>query len=95
MNGNDVYLIYYKRTAFSRSRPNESEKDVFNSIRMDQALASLIREGVDETGIRPDDISNVITGVAYQRDENWTYGGRHPVFLANLPYTVPSMAVHE
>lgn len=93
MNGNDVYLVYFRRTAFSRSRPNKPEKDIFNSIRMDQALGSLIREGVDNTGIRPEDISNVIVGGAYQRDENWTYGGRHPVFLAYLPYTVPSMAV--
>ena len=35
----------------------------------------------------------MITGCAYQRDENWTYGGRHPVFLSKLPYDVPSMAV--
>ena len=37
MNGNDVYLVYFKRTAFSRSRPKDPERDVFNGIRMDEA----------------------------------------------------------
>lgn len=89
----DVCMVYYKRTAFSRSRPREPDRDEFNSLRMDTALSLLIRDAVDSTGVRPEDIGDVITGCAYQRDENWTFGGRHPVFLAHLPYTVPSMAV--
>lgn len=93
MNGNEVYLVYYKRTAFSRGKRNDPNADVFNSIRMDQALGKMIANGIETTGIRTEDIGNVIIGCAYQKDENWTYGGRHPVFLANLPYTVPSMAI--
>lgn len=89
----DVYIVYYKRTAFSRSRPKEPERDIFNSLRMDIAYSRLIEDAVSNLGIQPRDINDVITGCAYQRDENWTYGGRHPVFLANLPYYVPSMAV--
>ena len=38
MNGDDVYLVYFKRTACSRSRPKDPERDVFNGIRMDEAL---------------------------------------------------------
>ncbi len=90
---NDVYVVYYKRTAFSRSRPKEPERDVFNSLRMDVAYSKLIEDALNSTGINPDEINDVITGCAYQRDENWTYGGRHPVFLSKLPYDVPSMAV--
>ncbi len=90
---NDVYVAYYKRTAFSRSRPKEPERDVFNSLRMDVAYSKLIEDALKNTGINPHDIDDVITGSAYQRDENWTYGGRHPVFLSKLPYDVPSMAV--
>lgn len=93
MEGKDVYLVHYKRSAFSRSRPNDPDRDVFNSIRMDQALSELIRDSVTTTGINPAEIDDVIVGSAYQRDENWTYGGRHPVFLSNLPVSVPSMAV--
>ncbi len=90
---NDVYVVYYKRTAFSRSRPKEPERDVFNSLRMDVAYSKLIEDALNSTGIDPHEINDVITGCAYQRDENWTYGGRHPVFLSKLPYDVPSMAV--
>ncbi|MGC8563225.1 MAG: beta-ketoacyl synthase N-terminal-like domain-containing protein, partial [Thermoplasmata archaeon] len=90
---NDVYVVYYKRTAFSRSRPKEPERDVFNSIRMDVAYSRLIEDVLNNTEINPHEIDDVITGCAYQRDENWTYGGRHPVFLSKLPYDVPSMAV--
>ena len=90
---NDVYVVYYKRTAFSRSRPKEPERDVFNSLRMDMAYSKLIEDALNSTGINPHEINDVITGCAYQRDENWTYGGRHPVFLSKLPYDVPSMAV--
>lgn len=93
MGNNEVYIIYYKRTAFSRSRPKEPAKDVFNSIRMDVAYSTLITDAIKHTGINPLDIDDVVTGCAYQRDENWTYGGRHPVFLSGLPFEVPSMAI--
>ncbi len=93
MSSNEVYLVDYKRTAFSRSRPNDPERDVFNSVRMDEALAKLINTEIDETGLKPEEINDVITGCALQQDENWTYGGRHPILLANLPFNVPGMAL--
>ncbi|CAC11441.1 probable Acetyl-CoA C-acetyltransferase [Thermoplasma acidophilum] len=93
MNSEKVYLVDFKRTAFSRSRPNDPERDVFNSIRMDEAMAKLINVVIDETGIKPEEINDVITGCALQMDENWTYGGRHPILLANLPENVPGMAL--
>lgn len=90
---NDVYLVNYKRTAFSRSQPNDPERDVFNSIRMDEALAKLINNSTAETGIRKEEIEDVIVGCALQADENWTYGGKHPALLSSLPVSVPSMAI--
>ncbi|MGB9815426.1 MAG: acetyl-CoA C-acetyltransferase [Thermoplasmata archaeon] len=89
----DAYLVDYLRTAFSRSRPREPERDVFNSIRMDEAVAMLLKELINRTNIDPLEIGDVITGCALQADENWLYGGRHPVFLAGLPVEVPAMAV--
>lgn len=89
----EVYLVHYKRTAFSRSRPNAPEKDVFNNIRMDEALGDLIKNSVLQTGVRAEEINDVITGCAIQADENWLYGGRHPVFMAGLPFNVPSMSL--
>lgn len=94
MNGDsDVFLVHFKRTAFSRSRPNDPERDVFNTIRMDEALGNLIKDSVSETGIKPEEIGDVITGCAIQADENWLYGGRHPVFMGKLPFNVPSMSL--
>jgi acetyl-CoA acetyltransferases len=90
---NTVHIIDFKRTAFSRSRPQDPERDMLNSLRMDEALGLLVKDSVTRTGIKPDDIGDVITGCAIQADENWQYGGRHPVFLAGLPFNVPSMAI--
>ena len=90
---NEVFLVHFKRTAFSRSRPNDPERDVFNNIRMDEALGNLIKDSVSETGIKAQEINDVITGCAIQADENWLYGGRHPVFMGNLPFNVPSMSL--
>ncbi len=89
----EVYIVDYLRSAFSRSRPSQPEKDVFNSLRMDEVLAMLIRKMVEITGIRAADIGDVITGCALQVDENWTYGGRHPVLLAGLPVEVPAFSL--
>lgn len=93
MSENDVYIVDYRRTAFSRSRPNQPERDVFNSIRMDEALGMLIKDVVSKSSINTNDINDMITGCAIQADENWSYGGRHPVFLAGLPFNVPSMSL--
>lgn len=90
---NEVYLVKFRRSPFSRSRPNDPEKDVFNSVRMDEVLGTLIKKGVEETGINPGEIDDVIVGCALQTGENWLYGGRHPVFMAGLPFNVPSMAM--
>lgn len=90
---NEVYLVKFSRSPFSRSRPNDPDKDVFNSVRMDEVLGKLIKKGIDDTGINPGEIDDVIVGCALQTGENWLYGGRHPVFMAGLPFNVPSMAM--
>ena len=50
----EVVIADYLRSAFSRSRPREPERDVFNSLRMDEAAAMLIKELVKRTGIKPE-----------------------------------------
>lgn len=90
---NTVHIIDFKRTAFSRSRPQDPDRDMLNSLRMDEALGMLVKDSVSRKGIKADDIGDVIVGCAIQADENWQYGGRHPVFLAGLPFNVPSMAI--
>jgi acetyl-CoA C-acetyltransferase len=89
----DAFIVYYKRSPFSRSRPNDPERDAFNGIRMDEVLANLINDSISSTGVRPQEISDLITGCALQADENWTYGGKHPALLSKLPVSVPAMAL--
>jgi acetyl-CoA acetyltransferase family protein len=89
----DVYIVDYRRIPFSRARPRDPEKDVYNDLRMDKMLSELIKLSVKETKINPAEIEDVITGCAFQAGENWTYGGRHPVLLADLPVSVPAMSM--
>jgi acetyl-CoA C-acetyltransferase len=88
-----AYLADYVRVPFSRSRPNQPEKDVYNSLRMDQALSLLIKKLLAKTKFKPEEVGDVITGCAFQTGENWLYGGRHPVLLAGLPVSVPAQGV--
>jgi acetyl-CoA acyltransferase len=89
----EAYVAGYLRVPFSRSRPSQPERDVYNSVRMDHALSLLIRRLLEKTSFRPEEVGDVVTGCAFQTGENWLYGGRHPVLLAGLPVTVPAMAM--
>jgi acetyl-CoA C-acetyltransferase len=89
----EVYVADYLRIPFSRSRPSQPERDVYNSVRMDQALSLIIRKLLEKTAVSPEELGDVITGCALQLGENWLYGGRHPVLLAGLPVSVPAQGV--
>ncbi len=89
----DVYVAGYLRVPFSRSRPSQPERDVYNPIRMDYALSLLIKSLLQKTTFTPEEVGDVITGCAFQTGENWLYGGRHPVLLAGLPVSVPAMGM--
>lgn len=89
----DVVIVDFLRTAMSRSRPKEPERDVFHKYRADELLGIVLRELVKRQKFDPGDIDDVITGCAYPVAENWLYGGRNPVFLAGLPEKVPALAV--
>jgi acetyl-CoA C-acetyltransferase len=45
--------------------------------------------------LKPKELDDFITGAAMGVHENWTYGGRFPVFLANFPETVPAKFVDQ
>jgi len=95
----EAWLIDYARTAFSRSRPTQPERDVFGEIRGDELLAQLLRKFFDEKladkGIKKSDIEQVSVGVATGVLENWTYGGRSPLFLADFPYDTSSFFIDK
>jgi acetyl-CoA C-acetyltransferase len=89
----EAVIVDYVRTAFSRSRPREPEKDFFNSLRMDEAAAMLIKEMLKRTKIKPDDINELLVGCAQPWGEQYLYGGRNIAFLAELPFNVAAQGV--
>ena len=60
---------------------------------MDDAAAMLIKEMIKRTGVKPEEIDDVIFGSAFQVGEQWLYGGRAIGLLANLPENVPCIGV--
>ncbi|MFX0205987.1 MAG: acetyl-CoA C-acyltransferase, partial [Candidatus Hodarchaeota archaeon] len=99
MNFKEVWLVDYARTAFSRSRPQQPERDVFSEIRGDELLAQLLMNMFDgklaDKGITKNDIEEVSVGVASGVLENWTYGGKIPLYLAGFPEKVSSFFIDK
>ncbi|MHC1592325.1 MAG: acetyl-CoA C-acetyltransferase, partial [Candidatus Helarchaeales archaeon] len=89
----EVVIVDYLRTAFSRSRPRQPERDVFNCFRADDLMAAVYKEMVSRTKINPEEIGDCITGCAFQLGENWMYGGRTVSLLAHLPLSVPAVGI--
>ncbi|GAB4331470.1 MAG: acetyl-CoA C-acetyltransferase [Promethearchaeota archaeon] len=89
----EVFLVDFLRTPFSRSRPRDPERDVFHEYDADQLLGLVLKELVARAPFEPEDVEDVITGCAYQVRQNWLYGGRHPVFLGELPVSVAAMGL--
>ena len=89
----EAVIVDYLRSAFSRSRPRDPERDVFNSLRMDEAAAMLIKELIKRTKIKPGDINELVTGTAQPWNEQFMYGGRNIAFLAELPFSVAAQHV--
>ncbi len=91
----EVVIAGYLRTALSRSRPNDPARDWFHKLRADELMAKLLPELINRTGIKPEEIDDFVIGSAYGVSEQWTYGGRTPLFLANLPERIPSKFVDQ
>ena len=89
----EVVIVDYLRTPMSRCRPNDPERDVFHQIPADILLSFVIKEIISRAKFDSSDIDEVITGCANQVKENFLYGGRHPIFLGELPITAAAMGV--
>jgi acetyl-CoA C-acetyltransferase len=91
----EVVIAGYLRTAQSRSRPKDPARDWFCKVRGDELVAKLLPELIKRTGIEPKEIDDFLVGCATAVGEQWAYGGRFPVFLANLPETIPAKFVDQ
>ncbi|MDZ7761712.1 MAG: acetyl-CoA C-acetyltransferase [Desulfovermiculus sp.] len=85
----EVVIAGYLRTPQSRSRPNAREKDWFHHLRADELLSWVVQEILKRYQVATKDVEDFLVGNAFGVSENWTYGGRTPIFLANLSESVP------
>ena len=91
----EVVIAGYLRTAQTRSRPADPARDYFCKMRADELLAKLLPELINQVGIEPKEIDDFLVGCATGVTEQWAYGGRTPIFLANLPETIPAKFVDQ
>jgi len=91
----EVVIAGYLRTAQSRSRPTDPARDWFCKYRADELLAKLLPELIKRTGIDAKEIDDFLVGSAMGVGEQWTYGGRTPIFMANLPETIAAKFVDQ
>jgi acetyl-CoA acyltransferase len=91
----EVVIAGFLRTAQSRSRPNDPPRDWFHKVRSDDLLAKLLPEVIKRTGVKAEEIDDFIVGSAIGVGEQWSYGGRFPLFLANLPQTIAAKFVDQ
>ncbi|AAY80466.1 acetyl-CoA C-acetyltransferase [Sulfolobus acidocaldarius] len=89
----EVYLVDFARTPFTRFTRKEPQKDPFYNLRPEELAGIVINRLIEKNGINPREIEEIVTGCALQVGEQWSFGGRHEVFASRLPYTIPSMAV--
>ncbi len=91
----EVVIAGYLRTAQSRSRPRDPARDWFCKMRADELLARVLPEVIKKTGIDAKEIDDFLVGCATGVGEQWAYGGRSPIFMANLPETIPAKFVDQ
>ncbi len=91
----DVVIAAYVRTPFSRVRPGDPGRDCFSSLRADDLLAALVPELLKRAGTAGEELDDFLVGSALGVSEQWTFGGRTPLFLANLPARVPSRFIDQ
>jgi acetyl-CoA C-acetyltransferase len=64
-------------------------------MRADELLAKVLPEVIKKTGVDAKEIDDFLVGCATAVGEQWAYGGRSPIFMANLPETIPAKFVDQ
>ncbi|MCF8033233.1 MAG: acetyl-CoA C-acetyltransferase [Desulfarculaceae bacterium] len=91
----EVVIAGYLRSAQSKCKPDDWSKDWLGNLRADDLVGKVVNELVKRTDIDPNEIDDFIVGSSIGVGENYTWGGRFPLFLAGLPETVPAKFVDQ
>ena len=86
----EVVIVGYLRTAQSRARPKDPSRDWLAGYRADDLLAAVLPPVLEQAKVRPEEVQDFLVGCSFGVSENWTYGGRLPLFLANLSPRTPA-----
>jgi len=88
----EAVIVDYLRTPISKADP---QQDFYKNIRADDLCALVIRNLVERTGVRAEEIEECIIGCSNQGGEQWTYGGRIVSLMAGLPFSVAAVGVER
>jgi len=91
----EVVIAGYLRTPQSKSSLKDPARDWFHKLRADELLAKLLPEVIKRIGIKAEEIDDFIVGTSIGVSEQWAYGGRTPIWLANLPETIAAKFVDQ
>jgi 3-oxoadipyl-CoA thiolase len=88
-NDHDAVIVSAKRSPIGRLR------GALSSVRPDDLLAAVLRAAVDDAGIDPIEIDEVVAGAANQAGEDNRNVARMALLLAGFPDTVPGVTVNR
>ncbi len=91
----EAVIVGYLRTAWSRSRPGDPSKDWFGNLSTSELFSRLLPEVLKRTDISSDEIDDFIVGSALGVSENYSMGGRNPIFAANLSDRIAAKFVDQ
>ncbi len=96
MELNDVYLVEYVRTPFSRARPRKPERDAFSDISGTKLVAETLNYMFDKKldgKLNKKDVDSFILGNAMQVGSNFPISGKIPLWLAGFPHEIPAYSI--
>lgn len=92
---NNVYLVDYARSAFTRAHPYKLEVDPFSDTRGDELLSQLINKVLTDKKYSSLDVEELTVGCALPVKDQWSFGGRYPIFQSNLSDTCSTRVVEQ
>ncbi len=80
---------------FKRSPMHFAHKGALTKVRPDDLAAAVVKALVKETGVKKEDIEDVLLGCAIPEGEQGMVLGRYVVFLADLPITTGGTTINR
>lgn len=90
MSGSDIVLVGFKRTPFHFASKGDLAK-----IRPDDMMSDIVKALINETGVDPKTLEDVIIGCAFPEGEQGMNLGKITAQLAGLPINVAGVTVNR